>query len=59
MLSLPTLGDLSDPEIKPTSLVSPTLAGEFFTTNVTWENQVAKVVVVQPLSHVQLFATPW
>ena len=42
MLPLPTLGDLSDPEIKPASLVSPTLAGRFFTTNVTWENQVAK-----------------
>ena len=31
-LSFPTLEDLPDPEIKPTSLVSPVLAGGFFTT---------------------------
>ena len=30
-LSFPTLGDLPDPEIEPTSLVSPKLAGGFFT----------------------------
>ena len=29
---LPTLGDLPDPGIKPTSLVSPALANGFFTT---------------------------
>ena len=33
----PPLGDLSDPGIKPTSLVSPALAGRFFTTRTTWE----------------------
>ena len=31
-LSFPTPGDLSDPEIKPESLASPTLAGGFFVT---------------------------
>ena len=31
-LSLPTPGDLPDPGIKPTSLVSPALTGGFFTT---------------------------
>ena len=30
-------GDLSDPEIKPTSLKSPALAGGFFTTSYIWE----------------------
>ena len=30
-LSFPNLGDLPDPGIKPTSLVSPALAGRFFT----------------------------
>ena len=35
----PLLGDLSDPGIKPLSLVSPTLAGRFFTTSSTWESQ--------------------
>ena len=31
-LSFPTPGDLHDPGIKPTSLVSPAVAGGFFTT---------------------------
>ena len=30
-------GDLPDSGIKPASLMSPALVGEFFTTNVTWE----------------------
>ena len=30
---------LSDPGIKPLSLVSPALAGGFFTTGPTWEAQ--------------------
>ena len=30
-------GDLPDPGIKPTSLMSPPLAGRFFTTNITQE----------------------
>ena len=30
-------GDLPDPGIKPTSLMSPPLAGRFFTTNITRE----------------------
>ena len=32
-----TPGDLPDPGIKPASLVSPALAGGFFTTSSTWE----------------------
>ena len=36
-LPFPPLGDLPDPGIKPTSLKSPTLAVEFFTTSTTWE----------------------
>ena len=32
-------GDLPNPVIKPTSLMRPTLAGEFFTTSSTWEAQ--------------------
>ena len=35
-LPFPTLGDLPNPGIKPTSLVSPALAGGFFTTRATW-----------------------
>ena len=33
-ISLP--GDLPNPGIKPTSLMPPALAGEFFTTSTTW-----------------------
>ena len=36
-LPFPPPGDLPDPGIKPTSLMSSALAGEFFTTSVTWE----------------------
>ena len=32
----PPAGDLPDPGIKLTSLMSPALAGRFFTTSVTW-----------------------
>ena len=38
-LPRPPPGDLLEPGIEPTSLMSPTLAGEFFTTSVTWEAQ--------------------
>ena len=33
----PPLWDLPNVGIKPMSLMSPALAGEFFTTSVTWE----------------------
>ena len=33
----PTAENLPDPEIKPVSLVSPALAGGFFTTSAIWE----------------------
>ena len=36
-LPFPTLGDLPNPGIEPVSLVSPALAGGFFTTSTTWE----------------------
>ena len=35
-LPFPTPGDL-DPGTKPVSLISPALAGEFFSTSATWE----------------------
>ena len=34
-LPCPPPGDLPDPGIEPASLISPTLAGEFFTTSAT------------------------
>ena len=36
-LPCPSLGDLSDPWIKPASLTSPALVGGLFTTSTTWE----------------------
>ena len=38
-------GDLPDPGIKPKSLMSPELAGRFFTTGATWESE--KILVTQ------------
>ena len=36
-LPFPSPGDLLDPGIEPVSLMSPELAGRFFTTSATWE----------------------
>ena len=36
-LPFPTPEDLPNPEIKPVSLASPALAGNFFNTGTTWE----------------------
>ena len=36
-LPFPTPGDLPDPGIEPASLISPALAGGFFTTSATWK----------------------
>ena len=36
-LPFPPPGDLPDPGIKPMTLMSPALAGGFFTTSATWE----------------------
>ena len=38
-LPRPPPGDLPDPGTEPTSLMSPVFAGEFHTTNATWEAQ--------------------
>ena len=46
----PGNGDLPDPEIEPSSLTSPALAGEFFTTSATWEAQYFSVDVRKNLS---------
>ena len=39
-LPCPPPVDLPDPGIEPTSLMSPALAGRFFTTSTTWEAQL-------------------
>ena len=38
-LPCPPPGDLPNPRIKPTSLISPASAGGFFTTSATWETK--------------------
>ena len=40
-LSCPSPGDPPDPGIKPVSLMTPALAGGFFTTNAIWEAQAS------------------
>ena len=40
-LPCPPPGQIPDPWIKATFLMSPTLAGGFFTTSITWEAQVS------------------
>ena len=39
-LPCPSPGDLPDPGIEPTFLMSPALAGTFFTTSATWETLI-------------------
>ena len=39
---LPPPGDLPDPGTEPLSLMSPALAGGFFTTSTTWETSLQK-----------------
>ena len=53
----PPPGDLPDPWIKPMSVMSPALAGGFFTTSVTWEALTQSES--ESLSRVRLSATPW
>jgi len=36
-VAMPSSRNLSDPRINPTCLMSPSLAGRFFTTTATWE----------------------
>ena len=35
--AMPSAGDLPDPGIEPTSLMSPAFSGGFFTPSATWE----------------------
>ena len=37
--------DLPNPGIKPKSLMSPALAGGFFTTSITWEAQIRHSII--------------
>ena len=50
-LSCPPPGDLPDPGIKPASLMSPALAGRFFTTSATGKPYWHTFLVIQVLGH--------
>ena len=52
-LLCPPSGDLPNTGIKPMSLMSPKLAGRFFTTSTTWEAPKVKVL------HAQFVGTLW
>ena len=45
-LPFPTPGNLPNPGIEPTSLMSPGLAGRFFTTSPTWEVLLSKEEII-------------
>ena len=48
-LPCPPPEDLPDPGIEPASLVSPALAGSFFTTSATWEGlNIEEVIYKAP-----------
>ena len=48
-VSFPTPGDLPHPLIKFVSLLSPALAGGFFTTSATWEAHLYSLVITSLL----------
>ena len=52
-LPFPSPGDLPEPGIEPTSLMSPTLACRFFTTDTTWEahTMYSYIIYVNVLWH--------
>ena len=50
-LPCPPPGDFPNPRIKPVSLMSPALAGRFFTTSTFWE---ALIECVLPNSNVEI-----
>ena len=60
-LPCPPPGDLPNPGMEATSLMSPALAGGFFTTSATWEAQPSSLLLLLLLSRfsrVQLCSTP-
>ena len=55
-------GNFLDSGIQPSSVLSPPLAGRFFSTSAAYETlkrMFQEISSVQLLSHVRLFTTPW
>ena len=60
-LPCPSPGDLPNPEIEHLSLMSPALAGGFFSTSATWEalnHSLLLLLLLIRFSRVRLCATP-
>ena len=58
-LPFPSPGDLPNPGIEPASLVSPELAGSFFTAIITWEAQTKPGIYLFCHSVASIMATKW
>ena len=63
-LSCPSPGGLLNPGIKPVSLMSPALAGSFFTTSHTWEahynNYYTKILLLYSKIYIKyIFSRHW
>ena len=56
-LPFPSPGDLPNPGIKPTSLTSPAMTSQFFTTSVSWEAHITNICVLVA-QQCPTFATP-
>ena len=54
-LPFPTPGDLPDPWIEPSSLVSPALAGGFFTTSAPWEAHVCTQMYININAYMSVY----
>ena len=55
----PPLGDLPDPGIKPTSLISLALAGGFFTTSSTWEALTSSCLLLNIMTQDKFVVMCW
>ena len=55
-LPCPPPGDLPSSGIQPASLMSPALAGRFFTTSTTWEAHICWILTPYHSHHLQIFS---
>ena len=58
-VACPPPGDLPDPGIEPSSLVSPALAGGFFTTSAAWEAPHSIYIYMHTWRHKRCGFNPW
>ena len=58
-LPCPPPGDLSDPGTEPASLMSPALAGGFFTTNAPWEALMIELCLLLSFYTIWVWGGGW